>query len=181
MDESLWRSGAAPSCPFDKIHPSELLRDDAYYMSLAFNRAIDAWNADEVPVGAVIVHEENIIASAHNQVESLKDPTAHAEMLAISQAAEALGDWRLNEARLYVTKEPCPMCSGASIMSRLSRVIFGVRDAKMGMLGGAGAMHEIQSLNHHLIVTPGIMESECKALLQAYFQFKRTGGSPSWN
>jgi tRNA(adenine34) deaminase len=150
-------------------------------MSLAFNRAIDAWNADEVPVGAVIVHGEQIIASAHNQVESLKDPTAHAEILAISQAAEALGDWRLNEAQLYVTKEPCPMCSGAAIMSRLARVVFGVQDPKMGMLGGIEAMHEIKSMNHHLIVTPRVMEEECKALLQAYFQFKRQGASASWN
>ncbi len=172
---------AVPACPFDKIHPSELLRDDAYFMSLAFNRGIDAWNADEVPVGAIIVHKENIIASAHNQVESLHDPTAHAEMLAISQASEALGDWRLNEACLYVTKEPCPMCSGAAIMSRLGRVVFGVRDPKMGMLGGVEALHEIQSLNHHLLVTPGIMEAECKALLQAYFQFKRSGATVPWN
>ncbi|MEO0454040.1 MAG: tRNA adenosine(34) deaminase TadA [Verrucomicrobiota bacterium] len=168
-------------CPFAKLTPSELNRDDAYYMSLAYNQAINAWREDEVPVGAVIVHQGQVIASSYNQVEKLKDPTAHAEMLAISQAATSLGDWRLNEAELYVTKEPCPMCSGASVMSRLSRVIYAVKDAKMGLLGGAASIHEIPTLNHHLMVTTGILEKECLHLLQAYFQLKRSKSPISWN
>ena len=108
-------------------------------MALAFNRAVDAWREDEVPIGAVIVKAGEVVASAHNAVESLKDPTAHAEILAITQAAKAIGDWRLNECTLYVTKEPCPMCAGAAIMSRLGRVVYAWGDPKMGCLGGATA------------------------------------------
>jgi len=167
-------------CPFPKRHPSELVRDDGYFMSQAYNRAIDAWNADEVPVGAVVVFEGNVIASAHNQVETLKDPTAHAEMLALSQAAEAIGDWRLNGAELYVTKEPCPMCSGACIMARISRVVYAVPDPKMGLVGGAAAIHQIPTLNHRLEAGGGVLEEECRVLLQAYFQAKREG-PVSWN
>ena len=108
-------------CPFQKVFPSELVRDDAYFMAHAFNEAVEAWKEDEVPVGAVIVSGGIIIASAHNRTVATTDPTAHAEMLAITQAAKALGDWRLNECTLYVTKEPCPMCSG-----RCSLHVWGV-------------------------------------------------------
>ncbi len=172
-------------CPFPKKYPSELLRDETYYMTLAYNQAIDAWNADEVPIGAVIEHECNLIAAAHNRVESLHDPTAHAEILAITGAAEVLGDWRLNGATLYVTKEPCPMCSGASIMARLGRVVYAVPDPKMGFLGGALSVHEVPTLNHRITVTSGVMERECRELLQAFFQLKREAASgaahPEWN
>ena len=94
---------------FEKKYPSALNRDAEYYMTLAYNEAIKAWNEDEVPIGAVIEHKGRVIAAAHNHSRSAGDPTAHAEILAISQAANALGDWRLNECTLYVTKEPCPM------------------------------------------------------------------------
>ena len=110
-----------PACPFEKRFPSQLLRDDTFFMSLAYNQAIDAWRQDEVPIGAVIAVGGEIIAAAHNTVESAQDPTAHAEMLAITQAASKLGNWRLEGATLYVTKVPCPMCSGALLMSREQR------------------------------------------------------------
>src|ERR1044071_5064783 len=102
----------APPCPFDKRFPSQLVRDDGFFMSLAFNQAIDAWRRDEVPIGAVIEVGGEIIGAAHNTVETARDPTAHAEMLALTQAAAHLGDWRLEGATVYVTKEPRPMCSG---------------------------------------------------------------------
>ena len=113
-----------PACPFEKRFPSQLMRDDVFFMSLAFNQAIDAWRLDEVPIGAVIEVGGEIVAAAHNTVEGAKDPTAHAEMLALTQAASALGDWRLEGATVYVTKEPCPMCSGAMLMSRVKRVCY---------------------------------------------------------
>jgi tRNA(adenine34) deaminase len=162
------------TCPFEKRHPSQLLRDDAHYMALAYNQAIDAWRYDEVPIGAVVVVDGNVIGSAHNQVDSLRDPTAHAEMLAITQAARALGDWRLNAATLYVTKEPCPMCSGAMLMARLGRVVFAVPDPKMGCLGGATDLNALPRVNHHCTIARGVMEAECRELLQAYFKLKRS-------
>lgn len=160
-------------CPFPKLFPSQLERDDVFFMKLAYNQAIDAWRKDEVPVGAVIECEGEVIGSAHNLVNSSKDPTAHAEMLAITQAASALGDWRLNRARLFVTKEPCPMCAGASIMSRLGEVIYAVPDEKMGCLGGATELHQLPDLNHRVKQTSGVLQAECLALLQAFFQKKR--------
>ncbi|MEM6885241.1 MAG: nucleoside deaminase [Verrucomicrobiota bacterium] len=182
MNDSLQR------CPFPKKYPSELVRDDNYFMSLAYNQAIEAWNQDEVPIGAVIEKEGNVIAAAHNRVEGLKDPTAHAEVQAIAAAAQELGDWRLNGATLYVTKEPCPMCSGACIMARLSRVVLAVTDPKMGLLGGAASIHKIETLNHSLQVDTGVMHDECLHLLQSYFQMKRLAndsrpkhGGEAWN
>lgn len=160
-------------CPFSKLHPSQLTKDDAHFMALAFNQAVDAWRDDEVPIGAVIVKAGVVIAAARNAVESLKDPTAHAEILAITQAAKAIGDWRLNDCTLYVTKEPCPMCAGATIMSRLGRVVYAWGDPKMGCLGGATATHDLPRLNHRVIVERGVLEDECRAILQAYFREKR--------
>jgi len=163
-----------PECPFEKRFPSQLVRDDAFFMSLAYNQAIDAWRRGEVPIGAVIERGGEVIALAHNTVETAHDPTAHAEVLAITQAAAALGDWRLEGCTLYVTKEPCPMCSGAVLMSRLDRVCYAVRDPKMGCLGGATDLNAIGTLNHHLEISAGeIMEAECRALLQTFFKLKR--------
>ncbi len=142
-------------------------------MAMAFNEAVDAWNEDEAPIGAVIERSGEIIASAHNKTVSTKDPTAHAEILAITQAAHAVGDWRLNGCTLYVTKEPCPMCSGASVMARLSRVVFAWGDPKMGCLGGAFPLHRLPRLNHKVDVASGVLENECRAILQANFQGKR--------
>ncbi|MBA3850477.1 MAG: tRNA-specific adenosine deaminase [Opitutus sp.] len=160
-------------CPFAKVFPSQLVRDDAFFMWLAYNQAIDAWRADEVPIGAVIELGGEVIASAHNQRDSTRDPTAHAEIIALGQAARASGDWRLNEATLYVTKEPCPMCSGAALMARIGRVVFAVSDPKMGCLGGATDLNALPQVNHRLTITRGVLERECLELLQAYFQQKR--------
>lgn len=161
-------------CPFQKRYPSELQKDDSYYMQLALNEAIEAWKEDEVPIGAIITRNGEVIAKAHNRRDSLKDPTAHAEIIAITQAAHALGDWRLNEATLYVTKEPCPMCAGASVMSRLGRVVYALEDEKMGCLGGATNVNNLSGNNHRCIVQSGIMREECLGILQAYFQAKRS-------
>lgn len=162
-----------PPCPFEKRFPSQLQRDDAFFMSIAYNQAIDAWREDEVPIGAVIEYGGDIIAQAHNRVDGTKDPTAHAEIIAITQASTALGDWRLNHATLYVTKEPCPMCSGAAIMARIGRVVYALGDPKMGLLGGASDISRIDSFNHRVEVTRGVLEDECRELIQAYFQLKR--------
>ncbi len=160
-------------CPFAKLHLSQLQRDERFFMSLAFNQAIDAWREDEVPIGAIIERGGEIIGAAHNQVEHSDDPTAHAEILAITQAARAIGDWRLEEATLYVTKEPCPMCSGATIMSRIKRVVFAVPDPKMGCLGGATDLAALPRVNHRPVRESGVLEAECRELLQAYFRLKR--------
>jgi len=142
-------------------------------MWLAYNQAIDAWQQDEVPIGAVIELGGEVVASAHNQRDSLRDPTAHAEILALGQAARAVGDWRLTGATLYVTKEPCPMCSGATLMSRLKRVVFAVPDPKMGCLGGATDLNALPQTNHRVELTRGVLASPCLELLRAYFQLKR--------
>jgi len=163
-------------CPFEKRFPSQLARDDSFYMSLAYNQAIDAWRQDEVPIGAVIVIAGEVIGSAHNRVERSADPTAHAEMLALTQAAARLGDWRIEGATVYVTKEPCPMCSGAMVMARVKRVCYAVPDPKMGCLGGAANLNELPRSNHHFEVTAGgVLEDECRELIQAYFRLKRSG------
>jgi tRNA(adenine34) deaminase len=162
------------ACPFPKRFPSQLVRDDAFFMSLAYNQAIDAWRRDEVPIGCVIALDGEVIAAAHNAVESNRDPTAHAEMLAITQAAAHLGDWRLERCTLYVTKEPCPMCSGATLMSRLNRVCYAVPDPKMGCLGGATNLNTLERVNHRCELTAGgVLEAECRELLQAFFRLKR--------
>jgi len=143
-------------------------------MSLAYNQAIDAWRLDEVPIGAVIELGGEVVAMAHNTVESSRDPTAHAEMLALTQAAARMGDWRLAGATVYVTKEPCPMCSGAMLMSRVRRVCYAVPDPKMGCLGGATNLNDLPQANHRLELTAGgVLEDECRELLQAFFRTKR--------
>jgi len=150
-----------------------LHRDDAFYMALAYNQAIEAWREDEVPVGAVIEMGGEVIASAHNQVIQTCDATAHAEVLAITQASRATGDWRLAGATLYVTKEPCPMCSGAILLARVSRVVYAFSDPKMGCLGGAMNVNELQESWHHFETTVGVMEQECRTLVQSFFEMKR--------
>ncbi len=167
-------------CPFEKRFPSQLQKDDTFYMSLAYNQAIDAWRQDEVPVGAVVVASGEVIGAAHNRVEGSGDPTAHAEMLALTQAASRIGDWRLEGTVLYVTKEPCPMCSGAMVMSRVARVCYAVPDPKMGCLGGAANLNELPHANHRFEVTAGgVLEAECRELLQAFFRQRRSeAGDP---
>ncbi len=149
------------------------LQSDHYFMGEALRQAGRAYEAEEVPVGAVVVRAGRIIARASNQVELLKDATAHAEMLAITQAEEAVGDWRLNDCTLYVTKEPCPMCAGAIVHVRLARVVFGVSDPKAGAAGSALNLLQFPSLNHRCEIMPGVREEECRALLQSFFAEQR--------
>ena len=146
------------------------------YMRLAYYEAEAALAEDEVPVGAVIVHQGRVIAAAHNQREQLRDPTAHAEMIAITQAASAIGDWRLEHCTLYVTKEPCPMCAGAAMLSRVSRIVFGVSDAKMGGAGGAVNITNNPQFNHQIEVVSGLLREESLDLLQSFFEKQRQKG-----
>ena len=149
------------------------LQSDQYFMGEALRQAVKAFEAEEVPVGAVVVREGRIIARAFNQVELLKDATAHAEMLAITQAEHAIGDWRLNGCTLYVTKEPCPMCAGAIVHVRFGRVVFGVADPKGGAAGSAMNLLQWPTLNHQCQITAGVREAECRELLRTFFQQQR--------
>lgn len=149
------------------------LQSDSYFMGEALRQATKAYEKGEVPVGAVIVREGKIIARAFNQVEELKDATAHAEMLALTQAQNAVGDWRLTGCILYVTKEPCPMCAGAVVHTRLARVIFGASDPKGGAAGGALNLLQFPTLNHRCEITSGVRLEECRALLQNFFAEQR--------
>jgi tRNA(adenine34) deaminase len=142
------------------------LQSDDHFMGEALRQAAKAYEAGEVPVGAVIVRAGRIIARAFNQVELLKDATAHAEMLAITQAENAVGDWRLTDCTLYVTKEPCPMCAGAVVHARLERVVFGAPDAKGGAAGGALNLLQFPTLNHRCAITSGVRLDECRQLLK---------------
>src|SRR5215471_7006280 len=152
------------------------LHSDDYFMGEALRQAAKAFEHEEVPIGAVIVRDGRIIARAYNQVEELKDATAHAEMLALTQAESAVGDWRLTDCTLYVTKEPCPMCAGAIVHVRLARVVFGAIDPKAGAAGSALNLLQFPSLNHRCEITPGVREPECRALLQNFFSEKREKG-----
>src|SRR5579862_3449823 len=149
------------------------LHSDDYFMREALRQAARAYAAGEVPVGAVIVREGGIIARAYNQVELLKDATAHAEMLALTQAEEVVGDWRLIDCTLYVTKEPCPMCAGAIVHTRLARVVFGASDLKAGAAGSAMNLLQFPTLNHRCEITSGVSEKECRALLRNFFAAQR--------
>ncbi len=149
------------------------LQSDAYFMSEALRLAAKAFAQEEVPVGAVVVRDGKIIGRAHNQVELLKDATAHAEMLAITQAEAAVGDWRLNDCDLYVTKEPCAMCAGALVHVRMRRVIFGCADERSGAAGGTINLLQMASLNHRCEITSGVLREECAGLLQTFFQARR--------
>src|SRR5438477_10267037 len=146
---------------------------DETFMQEALRLAMKARAADEVPVGAVVVREGKIISRAHNQVELLKDATAHAEMLALTAAEAAVGDWRLTECDLYITKEPCPMCAGAIVHTRIRRVIFGCADVRAGAAGTVINLLQHNSLNHQCQITAGILENECASILQDFFKTKR--------
>ena len=149
------------------------LHSDTYFMGEALRQAHRAWKNEEVPVGAIVVHHGRIIARAFNQVETLKDATAHAEMLAITQAESVIGDWRLNECEIYVTKEPCPMCAGALVHVRMKRVIFGCMSVKDGAAGGVLNLLQHPALNHTCEVTSGVRQDECAQMLQAFFRERR--------
>lgn len=149
-------------------------RSDEWFMSQALREARKAYAAGEVPVGAVVVREGRVIARAWNQVETLRDATAHAEMLALTAAQQSLGDWRLQGCTLYVTKEPCPMCAGAIVHCRPDRVVFGCPDAKAGAAGGwINLLDANPPLNHRCEVHGGLMQSPCLELLQQFFREAR--------
>lgn len=150
-----------------------LNRDDESYMRLALRQADLAADAGEVPVGAVVVLGGQVIARAYNQVEMLKDATAHAEILALTQAFSALGDWRLNEATLYVTKEPCAMCAGALVNGRVSRCVYGIADPRSGATGSALDVTGFPGMLHNVEITAGVLEADCLAVLQAFFVARR--------
>ncbi len=143
-------------------------------MRMAIRQAQKAAEEKEVPVGAVIAHGGHLIAQAHNQVEMLKDPTAHAEVLAITQAATALGDWRLNNCVLYVTKEPCPMCAGAIVLARIPIVVWGMTDPRRGGAVSAFRIFQSDGLNHRVDHFAGFLEDECKAIVQDFFKELRS-------
>jgi tRNA(adenine34) deaminase len=147
--------------------------NDEYFMREALRQAQKAYTAGEVPIGAVVVRTGKIIARAHNQVELLKDATAHAEMLALTQAEEAVGDWRLTDCDLYVTKEPCAMCAGALVHTRIRRVIFGCTDPVAGSAGSVINLLQMPALNHRCDLASGILQNECAAILQNFFRKKR--------
>jgi tRNA(adenine34) deaminase len=146
---------------------------DKIYMSEALKEAQRAFAEDEVPVGAVVVYKNKIIARGHNQVERLKDPTAHAEMLALTSAANYLGSKWLNGAAVYVTIEPCSMCAGALVLSRVKDLYFGAKDPKTGACGSIANIVSHKKLNHRLKVKKGVLEKECATLLQEFFKKKR--------
>ena len=149
------------------------LQSDHYFMGEALREAGKAYSREEVPIGAVVVRAGRVIARAYNQVELLKDATAHAEMLALTMAEEAVGDWRLTECTLYVTKEPCPMCAGAIVHTRVARVVFGVADPKGGAAGGIINLLQFPTLNHRSEITGGVREKECRELLKTFFAEQR--------
>lgn len=152
------------------------MNPDEIYLRMAMQQAHRAGEAGEVPVGAVIIHPAvGIVGKAHNQVETLKDATAHAEILAITQAAAALGDWRLDGCTLYVSKEPCPMCAGAIVFSRISRVVWGLSDPKRGGQSRFGLLN-CPDLIHRPEVRPGLMEEECRQQFVSFFRQLRASG-----
>ncbi len=149
--------------------------EDERFMRLALSEAGVALEEGEVPIGAVIVHDGGVIGRAHNQRETLRDPTAHAEILAITQAAAALDRWRLTGTTLYVTIEPCAMCAGAVVLARIDRLVYGARDPKAGACGSLYDIPRDERLNHRLDVTTGVIEQECGDLLRQFFELKRAG------
>ena len=142
-------------------------------MKLAFCEAEKAYEQDEVPIGAVVIQNEIIIGRGFNQCESLNDPTAHAEIIAITSAANTLKNWRLENCSLFVTKEPCPMCAGALINSRISKIIFGMYDEKEGCCGSLYQLCRDPRLSHQLSVKGGVLESPCTLIIQEFFKNKR--------
>ena len=147
--------------------------DHVKWMKAAFREAEKAFKQDEVPIGAVVVQNGRIIGRGYNQCESLIDPTAHAEIIAITSASNTIKDWRLKDCRLYVTKEPCPMCAGALINARINMVIFGMYDEKEGCCGSLYQLCRDNRFKHQLTVKGGIMEDACTLIIQEFFKKQR--------
>lgn len=146
---------------------------DEQYMRMAIVQAQIAEENGDVPIGAVIVHNNTIIAKAYNQREQLQDPTAHAEIIALTQAATALENWHLNDSTIYVTLEPCCMCSGALVLARMKRLVYGCDDPKTGAVKSLYNIVQDKRLNHQVDVTSGVLAEECSALLQEFFKKRR--------
>jgi tRNA(adenine34) deaminase len=146
---------------------------DLRYMRMALGQAEIAEANGDVPIGVVIVYENRVIAKAYNQRQQLNDPTAHAEIIALTQAAEAVGNWRLEGCTIYVTLEPCPMCAGALVLARIDRLVFGTDDPKAGACGSLYNITQDVRLNHRVQITSGILMEECKSQLQTFFQRRR--------
>ena len=148
---------------------------DERYMRMAIDAALVAEENGDVPIGTVIVHENRVIARAYNQREQLKDPTAHAEIIALTQAAAFVQSWRLHGCTIYVTLEPCPMCAGALVLARLDRLVYGCADPKTGACGSLYDIVRDGRLNHRLEVTTGVLADDCSRLLQDFFKQRRRG------
>ena len=147
--------------------------DDIYFMKIALEEARKAFDKAETPVGAIVVKDDEIISLSHNLRESLQDPTAHAELLAIRDAAAKLGRWRLTDCTVYVTLEPCAMCSGAMVLARIKRLVYGASDPKAGTVGSLMNLLSHEKLNHRVEVESGILEKECGEMLSAFFSSRR--------
>jgi len=152
------------------MEPQDLFMDDQYFMQLALGQAQEAFQRGEVPVGAVLIHDGMVLATGYNRREEQQDPTAHAELLAIRAASEALGTWRLTETTLYVTLEPCAMCAGAIIQARIPRLVFGTWDPKAGACGSICNLTAETRFNHRVQVEADCLTEECRHILQTFFQ-----------
>jgi tRNA(adenine34) deaminase len=155
------------------LHQDEI---DRRFMQEAIELARRALEAEDVPVGALVVHQNRVIGRGYNQREKLQDPTAHAEMLALTAAAEYIGHWRLEDCTLYVTLEPCPMCAGALVQARVSRLVYGAADDKAGACGSLYEITQDFRLNHQVETVAGVMAQPCAELLQTFFRRRRELG-----
>jgi tRNA(adenine34) deaminase len=155
------------------VFMSLLSRNDETYMRMAMSEAEQAFEKGEVPIGAVVVLDDQVIAKAHNQVEILADATAHAEILAITQASSYIKDWRLTHAIMYATKEPCAMCAGAMVNSRLGKIVFGAADPKSGAAGSSLNITGFTGHLHQVKVVAGVLQEDCLSILQRFFRQKR--------
>ena len=146
---------------------------DEFFMKEALKEAQKAYNESEVPIGAVVVYKNQIIGRGHNQTERLKDPAAHAEILAITAAANAMSSWRLNDVIVYSTVEPCVMCAGALVLGRVKRIVFGIRDTKFGGCGSVLNVVNEEKLNHQIEITEGVLDNQATSLMQSFFEKRR--------
>lgn len=162
-----------PKCPFLPLDESDPISGDSFFMKCAYNEALRAWSLGEIPMGAIAVVDGKIVARACNQVENMRDATAHAEMEIIRYLSQERSDWRLDDVTLYVTKEPCPMCSGAIHKARIPKVVIGVWDKMQGCLGGCIHFSETLRLYHRVNVTCEPLDGACEELLLTFFQLRR--------
>lgn len=158
----------------NQINPINQAAVDQRYMRIAIDQAYIAEDKGDVPIGCVIVYDGQVIAKAYNQREQLHDPTAHAEIIALTQASEFIGLWRLHGCTVYVTLEPCPMCAGALVLARIDRLVYGTADPKTGSCGSLYNIPQDDRLNHRIETVRGILEDDCKAQLQAFFARRRS-------